>query len=123
MAALKSRTEARQRLQAVLESLLDRFVPADEAQPLRGCTFGEWEDQADEFDRTLTAAFLEELATLDEAALAQHAGRCPHCSSTRVYLDKRGDQVEIQSKHGPVVIPRQTCRCRLCDRTFSPSGA
>jgi DNA-directed RNA polymerase subunit RPC12/RpoP len=123
MSALKDRQQARQRLEAVFEGLLDRYVPADESIALRGRTFREWEDQADEFDQEMTGALLEELATLDESACADQAGRCPHCGSMRLYRIEPADQVEIRSKHGPVVLPRQRCRCRSCDRVFSPSGA
>ena len=123
MAALTDRQAARARLQKVMEGLLDRFIPADERQPMKGQTFREFEDQADEFDRQITGAFLEELASLSPAAEVEQAGLCPHCGSQRVYLVKNGGRkTELQSKHGIVVIPPQQCRCRSCDRTFSPSG-
>jgi len=123
MSALTNREQARARLHKVFEGLLDRYVPADESVPMRGCTFREWEDQADEFDQQMTGALLEALAGLDDAAEVEEAGRCPHCSSDRVYLAKDSRQVEVQTKHGLVVLQRQTCRCRACNRSFSPSGA
>jgi len=123
MAAETTRTEARDRLRKTFEALLERCVPADETKPLKGRTFREWEDQADEFDREMTGALLEERARLDDGAMAEEPGRCPHCSSTRVRLEKAKDQVEVQTGHGRVTLPRQRCRCRSCDRTFSPSGA
>jgi len=121
MAAQMSRMEAREALQKTFEALLEKCISADESVPLRGRTFAEWEDVADEFDQAITGRLLEVRALLDAAAKAEEAGRCPHCSSTRVYLENTSDQVEVQSKHGVVVLPRQRCRCRACDRTFSPS--
>lgn len=124
MAKLTDRQSSRERLQNILTGLLNRFIPADESRPMTGQTFREFEDQADEFDRELTAAFLEELALLSPAAQAQTPGGCPHCGSDRVYLVKgEPRQVEVQSKHGVVVLAQQQCRCRSCDRTFSPSGS
>jgi hypothetical protein len=123
MAALTDRQQARERLRDVLEKLLDRFIPGAEAKPLLGRTFREWEDQADTFDREMTAAFLEELASLDGAAQAAEGGCCPHCGSDRVYLVKGSHSTELQTKHGRVVLQQQQCRCRACDRVFSPSGS
>jgi len=108
----------------VLAGLLDRYIPADEATPLRGQTFREWEDQADEFDRELTGAFLEELAGLSVAARVERPGPCPHCGAIQTYLVKGSARpTELRTKHGQVVIAQQQCRCRSCDRTFSPSGS
>ena len=121
MSASMDRQEARKRLEQVLAGLLDRYIPTDEGVPLRGRTFREWEDQADEFDQQITGAFLETLANLDEAAVTEEAGCCPHCGSDRAYTIKDSDQVEIQTKHGPVVLPRTCCRCRSCGRSFFPS--
>jgi hypothetical protein len=124
MAALTDRRAARERVHKVLTGLLDRFIPADDSTPLRGQTFREWEDQADEFDRELTGAFLEELAALSGAAQVERPGPCPHCGEMRTYLVKDpARQTEIRTKHGRVVIPQQQCRCRSCGRTFSPSGS
>lgn len=124
MASLTDRQQSRQRLDGVFHRLLDRFVPADESVPLKGRTFREWEDQADQFDREMTAAFLEELAALDSSARGDSGGCCPHCGSERVYLVKGGERkTELQTKHGRVVLEQQQCRCRSCDRTFSPSGS
>jgi len=124
MAKLMDRQSSRERLQKILAGLLDRYIPADESQPMVGQTFREFEDQADEFDHELTAAFLEELASLSPAAQVEAAGCCPHCGSDRVYLVKNEPRkVELQSKHGIVVLTQQQCRCRSCDRTFSPSGS
>ena len=122
MGALTDRQQSRDRLRGVLEELLERFIPSDESKPLRGRTFREWEDHADVFDREMTAAFLEELAALDQAAKVEGSGRCPHCGSDRVYLVKGSHSTELQTKHGRVVLEQQQCRCRACDRVFSPSG-
>lgn len=102
MPALRTRQAVRERVMKVLAAQLDRLLPADEAVPLPGQTFREWEDQADEFDRTVTAALLEELAAAQASAQVDQGGRCPHCGSDRVYLDRRGDerQTEVRTNHG-----------------------
>src|SRR5262249_38740324 len=83
----------------------------------------EWEDQGDELFRTLAASLLEERAGLEADAQVEEGGRCPFCSSTHVYLVKQTSAVEVLTPHGVIVLNRQTCRCRACDRTFSPSRA
>lgn len=123
MAALTDRQRARERLSQVFQSILDKMIPADEAVPLAGSKFVEWEDLGDEVDRTLVPVFLEERAALQASAQADCGGRCPHCDSDRVYLIKRVGKVEVLTPHGPVVLNKQRCRCRSCDRSFSPSGA
>lgn len=124
MAALTDRQKARERLSHAFESILDKMVPADEAVPLPGGRkFVQWEDLADEVDRTLVPMFLEERAALDAAAQADCGGRCPYCQSDRVYLIKQARQTEVQTPHGVVVLTKQSCRCRQCDRSFSPSRA
>lgn len=124
MAALTDREAARARMRAMLEAELDRLIPADESEPLAGKTFMEWEQQADELDRSVTAAFLEERAALDQAAAVSsgHCGACPDCGSDRVTLLKRGAPTERQTTHGKVVLSEQRCRCRACGRHFSPSA-
>jgi len=123
MSALTDRQKARERLSQVFQSILDKMVPVDESVPLPGKKFVEWEDLADEVDRTLVPTFLEERAALEASAQVQSGGRCPHCGSDRVYLMPQGSKVEVITPHGPVVMHKQHCRCRSCDRTFSPSGA
>ncbi len=123
MASLTDRQKARERLQAAFSAQLDKLIPADEALPLHGGKFIEWEDQADELEQTLCTTFLEERAALEYSAQADCGGRCPHCSCTRVYLIKQAQKVEVQTPHGPVVLYKQRCRCRSCDRSFSPSRA
>ena len=123
MSALTDRQKARERLGRIFQTILDRMIPADEAVPLPGKKFVEWEDLADEVDRTLVPTFLEERAGLDAAAQADCGGRCPHCGSTRVYLIPKTGKVEVITPHGPVVLHKQGCRCRQCGRSFSPSRA
>lgn len=124
MAALTDRQKARERLGSVFQAILDKMVPSDEAVPLPGGgKFVEWEDLADEVDRTLVPVFLEERAALEASAQADCGGRCPHCKSDRVYLIKEARKTEVRTTHGVVVLTKQSCRCRQCDRSFSPSGA
>ncbi len=120
---MSRRQQARERLRAVLEQALDKYIPADEKQPMKDGKFWEWEDMADEFDREVTGAFLEELAGCSGVAEMAEPGGCPHCGSFNTkWLEEKG-QRERRSKHGTVVLPRQVARCRCCGRTFSPSGA
>ena len=123
MAALTDRQKARERLSQVFQSILDKMIPADEAVPLAGRKFVEWEDMGNEVDRTLVPVFLEERAALEASAQADCGGRCPYCQSDRVYLIKRVGKVEVLTPHGVVVLNKQRCRCRSCDRSFSPSRA
>src|SRR5665213_1256212 len=115
MPALTGRQKARGRLSHAFESILDKMVPTDESVPLPGGRqFVEWEDLADEVNRTLVPMFLEERAALDAAAHADCGGRCPHCHSERVYLSKETRPVEVRTPHGIVVLTKQSCRCRQC---------
>ena len=123
MSALTDRQKARERLGQVFQSILDKMVPADESVPLPGKQFIEWEDLADEVDRSLVPAFLEQRATLEASAQADCGGRCSHCASDRVYLIKQAGKVEVITPHGPVVLQKQWCRCRPCGWSLSPSGA
>jgi hypothetical protein len=123
MAALTDRQKAREKLSQVFQTMLDKMIPPDTAVPLEGRKFIDWEDQGDELARTLVPMFLEERAALDAAAAADCGGRCPHCLSDRVYLIKTVKQTEVTTPHGPVVLNKQRCRCRSCDRSFSPSSA
>jgi hypothetical protein len=102
---------------------VDRIIPADESVPLRGSTFGDWEDQADAFKRAVIPTLLEERAALEPNARVERGGRCPHCGSGSVYLEKQTTSPEVLSPDGPAVIERQHCRCRACGGSFSPSGA
>ncbi len=76
--------------------------------------------------RAVMPTVLEERAALEGNALAESGGRCPHCGSGRVYLERRETSPEVLSPDGPVVVPllpRQHCRCRACGGSFSPPGA
>ena len=118
-----SRQESRERLDGVYQKLRDKYFPADASQPMKDGKFWEWEQIADDFDREMTAAILEELARQSQHAALPEPGPCPYCQSTNTkWLEEQGQQ-ERQSKHGAVVLPRQVARCRSCDRSFSPSGA
>ena len=123
MAALTDRQKAREKLSQVFQTLLDKMIPPDTEVPLAGDKFIDWEDQGDELARTMVPMFLEERAALDAAAQADCGGRCPFCKSDRVYLIQEVGNVEVTTPHGPVVLKKQRCRCRSCDRSFSPSAA
>jgi hypothetical protein len=127
MAARTTRREARERIIRSFMDSLDKIIPPDEAVPLRGRTFLDWERQAEAMRKAVMPTLLQERASLDESAQveAASAGKCPRCGSDRVYLDHGGAeaQKEIISPHGVVVIAKQQCRCRACGRSFSPSGS
>jgi hypothetical protein len=123
MPARSTRQEARDRILKAFHAQLDRVIPADEQVPLKGSLFVDFEEQAEALIRAASPVFLEERAALEPNARVEVAGRCPHCGSERVYLEKRTTQAEVLSAHGPVVLPQQHARCRSCDRSFSPSGA
>lgn len=121
MSALRTRQEARERIRQAFEAALNRVIPPDEATPLAGSTFLDFEDQAELIRQALLPTFLEERAALDEQATVARAGHCPHCGSDRVYLEKEFTSPEILSPHGPIVLRKQHCRCRCCGGSFSPS--
>ena len=126
MPALTDRQQARDSLQKVFSTLLDKMIPADNAVPLPGGRkFVDWENLGDEIERQLVSHFLEQRAALDAAAQVDGDIKCPHCASNRIYMikpDERENQVEMLTPHGVVVIKKQRCRCRACNRSFSPSG-
>jgi DNA-directed RNA polymerase subunit RPC12/RpoP len=122
MSALTTRQESRARAMAAFAAALDRMLPGDESTPLKGATFADFEDQVEELIHSTIPVVLEERAALEVSAQVESPGRCPHCGSQRVYMEKRVTQAEIRSGYGPVVIREQHARCRACDRTFSPSG-
>ena len=125
MPARRTRGQARERAIAAFMASLDRVIPADESVPLRGRTFRDWEDQAEEVRKAVLPTLLEERAALEDNARIEpgEAGRCPHCGSGRIYLERSETHPEVTSPHGPVVLPTQHCRCRACGGSFSPSGA
>jgi transposase len=121
MAARVTRKEARERLLKVFMKSLDEAIPPDENKPLKGRTFLEWERQGVKMKQALIPTLLEELAALDEQALVDSGGSCPHCGSDNVYLEKQSTQPEIRSPDGVVNVMKQHCRCRACGGSFSPS--
>lgn len=123
MAATTDRQAARERLLALAKAQIDKLIPADESVPLRGQFFADFEDQADELERTVCPAFLEERVALSAGAKVVDGGVCPHCGSDRVYLESRVSEVELLTPHGMMPMTQQHARCRSCDRSFSPSGA
>jgi predicted Zn-ribbon and HTH transcriptional regulator len=123
MAAIRTRQQARERVTQILNQWLDRWIPADQAKPLKGKTFRDFEMQGVTLKEALIPALLEELAGLSDAAEVQAAGRCPHCGSDRTYLEKQVVKKEARSPDGPVVLERQQARCRACGGSFSPSGS
>jgi len=121
MPARTTRQQARERVLKTMTEALDRMIPPDESVPLRGSTFRDWEDQAAQVRRAVLPTLLEERAALEENANVTEGGRCPYCSSDRVYLEKQETAPEVTSPDGPVVLTKQHCRCRACDGSFSPS--
>jgi hypothetical protein len=123
MAALTTRKDARDRLLKLFNDSLDRIIPPEEASPLKGQTFRDFEDQVEAVRKTILPAILEERAALEPTAAVDDAGHCPHCRSDRVYLEKQSRKAEVIGPHGPVIVELQRARCRCCGRSFSPSGA
>lgn len=126
MAARTTREAARARILSAVAMALDQVIPLDESVPLRGRTFIEWEDQADAFDQAVTTTLLEERAALEQTAAVEagELGRCPHCGSDRLYLQRSGPKNRaIRTAHGQAELGHQSLRCRSCGRSFSPSGA
>ena len=122
MPARTSRREARERIFKVMTEALDRMIPPEESTPLKGSTFADWEEQAAVVRQAVIPTLLEERAALEENAKVSHGGCCPHCGcSDRVYLEKDETPAEARSPDGPVAFQKQSCRCRACGGTFSPS--
>ena len=120
MPARTTRKEARERLLRTIMEAVDRIIPEDESRPLKGRTFGEWEDQTDAFKRAVIPTLLEERASLEDSARVETGGHCPHCGSDSIYLEQT-TRSEVLSPDGPAVIEKQNCRCRTCGGSFSPS--
>jgi len=123
MPARTTRQAARERVQAIFGAALDRLIPPDEAVPLKGATFLDFENQVQALVRAVAPTALEERTALADNAQVHTAGRCPHCGSGRVYLEPGQTQPELRSPHGPLVVPQQQARCRACGGSFSPAGA
>jgi len=126
MPARTTRKEARERLLKTMLAAIDRIIPADESKPLKGSTFGDWEDQTDEFKRAVIPTILEERAALQPNARVEDAGDvgcCPFCGSDSIYLEKQTTRPEVLTPDGPASIEKQHGRCRTCGGSFSPSGS
>ncbi len=123
MAARSTGQEARARILAAFRAQLDRVIPEDENVPLKGATFADFEDQVETLAQVALPVTLEERAALESNAEVETAGRCPHCGSEGVYLEKTVTQPEVRSRNGPVVLHKQHARCRSCGGSFSPSGS
>ena len=124
MPARTTRQEARDRALKAFTASLDKIIPPEGAGPLKGSTFRDWEDQVEALIEQTAPTVLEERAALEDNALVERgdAGRCPHCSSGRVYLEAAETTPEVISPHGKMVVPKQHCRCRACGGSFSPPG-
>jgi len=125
MPARTTRQQARERAVKAFMASLDKVIPPDEAVPLRGRTFRDWEGQVEGLIRQTAPTLLEERAALEDNARVDRgqAGRCPHCSSDRVYPERQETSPEVTGPDGPVVLTKQHCRCRACGGSFSPPGA
>ena len=123
MPARSTRQEARARIFSAFRAQLDRVIPEDESVPLKGATFADFEDQVDTLAQASLPLDLEERAALESNAEVETAGRCPHCGSEGVYLEKAVTQPEVRSRYGAVVLHKQHARCRSCGGSFSPSGS
>ena len=121
MPARTTRREARERLIQTMMTALDRIIPEDDSRPLKGTTFGSWEDQTDAFKQAVIPTILEERAALEENARVEQGGHCPLCGSGSVYLEKQTTRPEVVCPDGSAVVEKQHCRCRTCGGSFSPS--
>lgn len=123
MAARTTREQARQRMIQTFMASLDKVIPPDEAVPLKGRTFLEWEIQAEQLKRAVIPTLLEERSALEDNARVAEGGHCPYCGSASTYLEKQTSQAEVRSPDGAVVVEKQHCRCRTCGGSFSPAVA
>ncbi|MBU0637967.1 MAG: hypothetical protein KKB50_03815 [Planctomycetes bacterium] len=110
MPARTRRERARARILAAFTAQLDRVIPADETIPPKGATFADFEDQVETLAQAALPMALEERSALADSAQVDRAGRCPHCGSEGVYLEKDETQPEVQSRHGPVILHKQHAR-------------
>lgn len=67
MPARRTRQEARSRILATFQAQLDRMIPEDEAIPLKGSMFIDFEDQVEDLARAGSPVALEERAWLEPA--------------------------------------------------------
>jgi hypothetical protein len=98
MSALTDRQQARDRLNKVFQSILDKVVPLDESVPLPGKKFVDWEELADEVDRTLVPTFLEERAPqkLLSTCVATMAEAAVFGVLARLEAEKRGIRQAVE---------------------------
>ena len=122
MPARSTRQAARARILATFRARLDRMIPEDEEVPLKGATFTDFEDQVEGLARAALPVALEERAALEPNAEVKTTGRCPHCGSSGVYLEKQVTQPEVRSPHGPVLLYKQHARCHSRGTGFQPVG-
>ena len=123
MSAATSRQEALERITKTFRDALERMIPADEGQRLRGTTFRDFELLGQEFKAALMPTLLEEYARLTDSASLKEAGCCPQCGSLRTHWASAPTQNEIRGPDGVMVITKQHGRCRSCGWSFSPSGS
>jgi hypothetical protein len=123
MPARITRQQAREAARKAFEVALDRMIPADDSKPLKGAKFLDWENQVEQMAQAVLPTVLEQRAMLEESAVAEQAGHCPHCGSDRAYIERQTTRPEIISPHGPVVLEKQHARCHCCGGSFSPSGS
>ena len=122
MPALTTRQAARERLQKIAQAAIDRMIPSDEGQPLRGTVFADFENQSYAVGNDILTTLMEERLKLENNARVEEAGRCPYCSSERTYLEAEVQREERLSPSGPVLLEKQNARCRACNGSFSPSS-
>ncbi len=122
MPALTTRQAARERLLKIAQSAIERLIPADDGQPLRGAVFADFENQSYAAGNDFLTTLMEERVKLENNAQVEKAGRCPYCESERTYLEAAMTREERRSPSGPVLIEKQNARCRACNGSFSPAG-
>jgi len=123
MSARVTRQQAREAALKSFTAALDRLIPADETKPLKGAKFIDWENQIEDMAQAVLPTVLEQRAMLEESAVVEQAGHCPHCGSNRTYIEKQTTKPEIISPHGAVLIEKQHARCHCCGGSFSPSDS
>ena len=77
MPALTTRQAARERLQKIAQAAIDRMIPSDEGQPLRGTVFADFENQSYAVGNDILTTLMEERLKLENNARVEEAGRCP----------------------------------------------
>jgi hypothetical protein len=112
-----------------MHQVLDRFLDQRLDQAATAKDFDQLETLVDEFDHQVGAEFLSELArhrlqaddpSADPPETLPQPPLCPHCGSDRSRALSEPEQIELQTTHGTVVLPRQPHRCRDCGSAFSP---